>query len=181
MKSSIASIGKMLATGITERRVLGKKKEVPVVQVRRVLGKKKQVPLPTGYITPAMEAFELIREYSRNMGKEVSAEDIAWYYDELTREKKEYDEFWERCAVTKAYMEGILRGDDDWTIQLAENAARQKVKALPIQEADIGPMPGYGTKEFWAWCHKRKMLRQQKDAAILAAGGKVKNSKKVKG
>jgi hypothetical protein len=40
-------------------------------------------------------------------------------------------------------------------------------------------MPDYGTKEFWAWCHKRKKLKEQKDAAIIAAGGVVKE-KKVK-
>jgi hypothetical protein len=74
-------------------------------------------------------------------------------------------------------MDGVLRGDNEWTIQLAENAARQKVKALPIQESDLGPMPEYGTKEFWAWCSKRKKLKEQKDAAIIAAGGTVKQAK----
>jgi hypothetical protein len=73
-----------------------------------------------------------------------------------------------------------LRGDDEWTIQLAENVARQKVKLLPIQESDIGPMPEYGTKEFWAWCSKRKKLKEQKDAAIIAAGGKIKEKKSKK-
>ena len=95
------------------------------------------------------------------------------YYEELAQEKKEYDEFWARCAVTKACIDGTLRGDDDWTIDLAMNAARQEVKKLPIQESDIGLMPAHGTGEFWAWCRKRKLLKEQKHAAIIAAGGTV--------
>ena len=74
-------------------------------------------------------------------------------------------------------MECVFRGDDEWTTELALNAARQKVKALPIKEGDIGPMPEYGTKDFWAWCHKRKKLKEQKESAIIAAGGKVKEKK----
>jgi hypothetical protein len=74
-------------------------------------------------------------------------------------------------------MDCVLRGDDEWTTALAINAARQKVKALPVREEDIGPMPDYGTKDFWAWCHKRKKLKEQKNAAIIAAGGKIKEKK----
>jgi streptomycin 6-kinase len=85
--------------------------------------------------------------------------------------------FWERCAETKVNMECVMRGDDDWTTTLAINAVRQKVKALPVQASDIGPMPDYGTKDFWAWCHKRKKLKEQKEAAIVAAGGVVKEKK----
>lgn len=161
------------------RRVLGKKKEVlttnPLPQ-RRILGKPKQEQI----ITPATEAFEYIKAYYKEQNQPIPIDDIKWYQDELVREKKELDEFWERCAVTKARMDGTLRGDDEWTIQLAENAARQKVKLLPIQESDIGPMPEYGTKEFWAWCSKKKKLKEQKDAAIIAAGGKIKEKKSKK-
>lgn len=135
-------------------------------------------PAPGSYITKAMEAFEAIREYYTLRGQDIPDEDIKWYQEELVQEKKEMDEFWERCGETKANMEGVLRGDDDWTISLAVNAARQKVKTLPIQESDIGPMPDYGTKDFWAWCHKRKKLKEQKEAAIIAAGGVVKKPKK---
>jgi hypothetical protein len=158
----------------------------PVAKPKRkiILAKvqKPQVlPLITEPITLAKQAFLNIIEYYKEKNLPVPAEDIKWYEEELLREKKEDDEFWERCAVTKACMEGVLRGDDEWAIQLAENTARQKVKALPIQESDLGPMPEYGTKEFWAWCSKRKKLKEQKDAAIIAAGGTVKQAKpKVK-
>ena len=136
-------------------------------------------PAPGVYITKAMEAFEAVREYCLLNNRAITEEDVKWYENELLQEKKEMDEFWERCAETKANMECVFRGDDEWTTALAINAARQKVKALPVQEGDIGPMPEYGTKDFWAWCHKRKKLKEQKDAAIIAAGGTIKE-KKVK-
>jgi len=167
---------------------LNKKPEVKSDQVtiaepvkkKTILKLNKKVPPPPApgvYVTKAMEAFEAIREYYTIRGKQIPDSDIKWYEQELIQEKKEFDEFWERCAETKANMECVFRGDDEWTTELAINAARQKVKALPIQEGDIGPMPDYGTKDFWAWCHKRKKLKEQKEAAIIAAGGKVKEKK----
>lgn len=153
------------------KRVLGKPK-VPVE--KRVLGKPKlpipPVPSPGAYITKAMESFESIREYYAEPKEPIPQSVIKWYYDELEAEKKEYDEFWARCGATKAYIEGILRGDDDWTIDLAVHKARQAEKKLPILESDIGPMPSYGTGEFWAWCSKRKKLKSQKEEAMIAAG-----------
>lgn len=172
-----------------KKKTILKVKKVPVatpiqepVQEKKktILKLKKKVPPPPApgvYITKAMEAFEAIREYYTLRGQQIPDADIKWYEDELIQEKKEMDEFWERCAETKANMECVLRGDDEWKTALAVNAARQKVKALPIQEGDIGPMPEYGTKDFWAWCHKRKKLKEQKDAAIIAAGGVVKVKK----
>jgi hypothetical protein len=129
------------------------------------------LPEPGIQLTKAMEAFESIREYYMLRNMQIPQSDIKWYHQELAQEKKEYDDFWARCASTKACIEGTLRGDDDWTITLAMNAARQAEKKMPILEADIGPMPEYGTGEFWAWCRKRKLLKQQKEAAIIAAGG----------
>jgi hypothetical protein len=149
---------------------------------KTVIRLKKEVAVPPPpargvYLTKAMEAFEAIREYCLLNKTPITEEHVKWYQEELVQEKKDMDEFWERCAETKVNMECILRGDDDWTTQLALNAAKQKVKALPIQEGEIGPMPEYGTKDFWAWCHKRKKLKEQKDAAIVAAGGVVKVKK----
>jgi hypothetical protein len=106
--------------------------------------------------------------------------DIKWYLNELVLEKKEFNEFWARCAATKACIEGTLRGDDAWTIDLAVNAARQEQKKLPILESDIGPMPPHGTGEFWAWCLKRKKLKSQKEAAMIAAGIPVPATKPKK-
>jgi hypothetical protein len=132
-------------------------------------------PIPDSgvYLTKAMEAFESIREYYTQRNLPISQSDIKWFHAELKREKEEFDEFWARCASTKACIDGTLRGDDDWTITLAMNAARQLEKKMPILDTDIGPMPDYGTGEFWAWCHKRKKLKEQKEAAIIAAGGTV--------
>lgn len=131
------------------------------------------IPGPSVYLTKAMETFEYIREYYINCGLPIPQSDIKWYNQELAEEKKEYDAFWTGCAATKACIDGTLRGDDNWTIDLAVNAARQAEKKLPIQESDIGPMPEYGSGEFWAWCRKRKLLKEQKEAAINAAGGSV--------
>jgi hypothetical protein len=51
--------------------------------------------------------------------------------------------------------------------------AQIEEKKKPIKETDLGPMPSYGTQEFWAWCMKRKKIRLQKEAEIIAAGGTV--------
>jgi hypothetical protein len=151
---------------------------------RRILGKPRlpipPIPGPSDIQTKAMEAFESIREYYTQRGLPIPQSDIVWFNAELKREKDEYDEFWARCASTKACIEGTLRGDDDWTITLAMNAARQLEKKMPILDTDIGPMPDYGTVEFWAWCHKRKKLKEQKEAAIIAAGGTVPVPKQKK-
>ena len=138
------------------------------------------IPAVGIYLTKAMEAFESIREYYSERGLHIPQSEIKWYYAELKQEKEEFDTFWARCASTKACIDGTLRGDDDWTITLAMNAARQLEKKMPILETDIGPMPDYGTVEFWAWCHKRKKLKEQEDAAIIAAGGVVEEKSKKK-
>lgn len=172
-----------MATRILYRKPIKESTEVPT---KRILSKKPLLavpPLPASgiYVTKAMEAFEIIREYYGSRNMKIPQEEIKWFHAELQQEKKDFNEFWEKCIVTKVIAEGVFRGDDEWTIQLAENAAKQKVKALPVQESDIGPMPDYGTKDFWAWCHKRKKLKEQKEAAIIAAGGTlpVKKVKKV--
>lgn len=154
------------------------------LKVRRVLGKP-ALPIPpipgqAVHLTKAMEAFESIREYYIQNRLPMPQSDIKWYHEELAQEKKEYDEFWARCAVTKACIEGTLRGDDDWTITLAMNAAKQAEKKLPILESEIGEMPPHGTGEFWAWCRKRKLLKEQKEAAIIAAGGSLPKAKQPK-
>ena len=155
---------------------------VPVL--RRVLKLKKSIPIPPppvsgAYITKAMEAFETIREYCRINSVPISEADIKWYHDELALEKKEVDEFWERCSVTKAILDAVARGEGIDGIILAEAKAKLTEKKEPLRESDIGEMPAHGTREFWAWCMKRKQLRLQKEAAIIAAGGTVP-VKKVK-
>jgi hypothetical protein len=169
------------------KRVLTSKKLpiAPSVEVKpkRILVSAKPVPPPPSpgtYITKAMESFEALREYYAQLGQPIPQSVIKWYHEELALEKKEFDEFWARCAATKACIEGTLRGDDDWTIDLAVNAARQAEKKLPILESDIGEMPAYGTGEFWAWCAKRKKLKSQKEEAMIAAGIPVPAAKPKK-
>ena len=139
-------------------------------------------PAPGVYVTKAMEAFENIREYCLMNGQPISQAEIKWYHDELALEKKEIDEFWDRCSVTKAVCDAVARGEDMDGILLAEAKAKLTERKEPIRETDIGEMPAHGTREFWAWCMKRKQLRLQKEAAIIAAGGSVpvKKAKVVK-
>lgn len=173
-----------------QRRVLVSKKPLPAPgptpTVRRILKGKPlitipPIPSPHTSLTPAMEAFEAIRHYCSTNGLPIQQSDINWYHAELKREQAEMDAFWERCAITKAGFDSFARGDDEWAAALALNTAKQKVKAMPIQESDIGPMPPMKSKEFWAWCALRKKLRLQKEAAIIAAGGVVKKKAARKG
>ena len=169
------------------KRVLHSKKpkETPKApeppKVKRVLVSAKPVPpIPdrNTYLTKTMESFEALREYYTERNQPIPQSVITWYHQELVQEKKEIDEFWARCAATKACLDGIFRGDDEKTISQAVNAARQAEKKLPILESDIGPMPAYGTGEFWAWCSKRKKLKSQKEEAMKAAGIPVPSPKK---
>ncbi len=130
-------------------------------------------PVPTGSLTKAMEAFESIREYYESRDEPIPQADIKWFYNELEQEKKETQEFWANCSVTKAYLDAMYKGCTDDQINMTVAKAQIEEKKKPIKETDIGPMPSYGTQEFWAWCMKRKKLRLQKEAEIIAAGGKV--------
>ena len=152
---------------------------------RPVIKLKKSLPIPPlppyGItLTATQEAFEILREYYALRNEPIPQEDIKWYNAELITEAKEFDDFWERCCVTKAIMESVMRGDDEIAMIKVEMAAKAIQKTQPIRAEDIGPMPSYGTPDFWAWCSKRKKLRLQKDAAIIAAGGTVKPTKPKK-
>jgi hypothetical protein len=70
-------------------------------------------------------------------------------------------------------LEAICRGVTEEELIQIETAASVGVAPRPPTEADLGPMPAYGTGEFWAWCAKRKQIRLAKEAAIIAAGGTV--------
>jgi len=134
-------------------------------------------PPPAGsYLTPAMETFEAVRLYCANAGIPIPEEEIKAYYADLEREKKEFADFWDQhgCSVTWAGLHAAANGQD---IDVAICKARLTQKKEVITEDTIGEMPSYGTPEFWAWCRKRKQLRLQKEAAIIAAGGTVKEPK----
>ena len=142
---------------------------MPIIKLKNSLLPTPPQPHPGLYLTKTMEAFEAMREYYESRDWPIPQADIKWYHEELEKERKDNEEFWAYCAVTKATMEGVLRGDTDWVIQVAANAAMQKVKTLPIKQEDIGPMPEYGTKDFWAWCNKRKKLKEQKEASKVTS------------
>jgi len=124
-------------------------------------------PPPYGYaLTKAGEAFEALREYYETKDEPIPQADLRWYQEELDLEKKDHIEFWSYCAITEAIMEATMRGvTDEITLMKIEMEAKKKQKLMPIRESDIGPMPTYGSPEFWAWCRKRKQLKEQKEAS----------------
>ena len=155
------------------------------LEPKRIIKLKKSLPIPPPppygiTLTATQEAFEILRQYYAELDHPIPQEDLKWYNAELIAEAKEFDDFWERCCVTKAIMESVMRGDDEIAMIKVEMAAKAIQKTQPIRAEDIGPMPSYGTPDFWAWCSKRKKLRLQKDAAIIAAGGTVKPTKPKK-
>jgi hypothetical protein len=172
------------------RRVIKVKKSVPLEEpapvtvtapkAPRTIKVKKSLPIPPPpavgvYITKAMEAFEALREYYRLQEAPIPNEDITWYHEELAREAAEMKAFWEEeCTVTKAVSDAVFRGATDDELLIIEAKAKLTEKKRPVSAEDIGEMPEQGTREFWAWCMKRKQLRLQKEAAIIAAGGTVK-------
>ena len=121
-------------------------------------------PPPYGYaITKAGEAFEALREYYEARDEPIPQADLRWYQEEIEQENKDHAEFWSYCAITEAIMEATMRGvTDEIALIKIEMEAKKKQKTLPIRESDIGPMPTYGSPEFWAWCRKRKQLKEQK-------------------
>jgi hypothetical protein len=157
--------------------------KAPSAQKKAIILKKNLLPLPpvpppTAHLTKTMEAFEAMREYYAALGQEPTQADIRWYLDELEVEKKELDAFWLENKVTKVVIDAICRGASLEEIMDVETAAMSGVVPRPMTEADLGPMPAYGTGEFWAWCAKRKKIRLEKEAAIIAAGGTVPVPKK---
>jgi hypothetical protein len=70
-----------------------------------------------------------------------------------------------------------LAGKTEEERELAEQEAKKKEPVKELAADDPGPMPEYGTKEFWAWCWRRKAIRLAKEAAIIAAGGTVPPAK----
>ena len=140
-------------------------KERPVIKLKKPLLPVPPPP-PYGYaLTKAGEAFEALREYYETRDEPIPQADLRWYQDELEQEKKDHIEFWSYCAITEAIMEATMRGvTDEVTLMKIEMEAKKKQKTLPIRDSDSGPMPSYGTPEFWSWCRKRKQLKEQKEA-----------------
>lgn len=139
--------------------------EVPVAlaeapKAKRRLQIKKKSPLPPPVpehlrITPAVEMLELVREWYESRDEPIPEADIKACLEALEEEKRQHEQ--------------LLR---DW-----ENPPPPPP---PTPEEELGPMPAYGTPEFWRWCMKRKAIRLAKEAAIIAAGGTVPAKKEPK-
>jgi len=116
-----------------------------------------EIPQPS-YFSKAVEAFMVIQEYYEAIDEPIPRSEIQWYIDELKREACENDEFWENCAITKAFLDAHFNHEDE-DIAVAKAIIAEKKK--PIKASDIGAMPTYGSPEFWAWCRKRKKFKLQ--------------------
>lgn len=122
------------------------------------------------------EAFENLREWRLSHGQEICQEDLKWYYAELEEDKKKMETYLTENPSYKAMIDSVAQGFSD---EQREAATAEAKKKEPVSD-DLGPMPEYGSKEFWAWCRKRKEIRLKKEAAIIAAGGTVPAPKKKK-
>jgi hypothetical protein len=120
------------------------------------------------------EAFENVREWRINHGETLTQEDLKWYYKEVEDEKEAATKYFTENPGYKVLIDSVLQGYNDEQLAAAESIVRKNAPEAP---EDPGPMPEYGSKEFWAWCRKRKEIRLKKEAAIIAAGGTVKKKK----
>ena len=144
--------------------------------------KAKPLSVPPTNLNPrglTEEAFENIREWRLNHGENVTQDDLKWYYASLEDDKKDQEAYYQNNPTYKAMLDSVEQGYTDDQREAAENAVR---KEPPVTD-DPGPMPEYGSKDFWAWCRRRKEIRLKKEAAIIASGGtvpppKVKKTKK---
>lgn len=158
--------------------------QVPQVEEnpKRTFKVKKGLPVPPVDpcpMTQTTEAFEILREYYLEKEEPIPQEDLKWYYEALEQDKKDEEQFWIQNPTTKAMLEAVENGLDDEQREEAEKEAKKNEPVKPETD-DLGPMPEYGSGEFWAWCRKRKAIRLAKEAAIIAAGGTVPPEKPKK-
>jgi len=133
-------------------------------------------PVDPNPMTLTGQIFEEIRTWRLNHNEAITKEDLQWYYDALEQDKKDEIQFFEANPTVKAMIDSIIEGKTEEERDKAENSVRKE------DPNDLGPMPSYGTPEFWSWCRRRKQIRLEKEAAIIAAGGtvEVKKPKKTK-
>lgn len=146
---------------------------------RRIIKIKKGLPIPPVNLCPISqteEAFEILRDYCEFHEMPVSQGDLKWYYDAIDQDKKEMNEFWIANPTMKVILDSVSEGKSDEARFLAEKEAKKR-EPVKADTGELGPMPEYGSGEFWAWCRKRKMIRLAKEAAIIAAGGSVPPAK----
>lgn len=134
--------------------------------VKKTLKVKPVLEIPKApYYSKALEAFTIIQEYYEAIDEPIPRSEIQWYIDELKTEKCEDDAFWEECSLTKAYLDATFAGEDVDIAVATAAMAKASISKKP-KESDLGPMPPYGSPEFWAWCRKRKQIRLQNEAAV---------------
>lgn len=154
----------------------------PKVQPKKAIKIKKGLPVPPVNPCPmgqTAEAFEILREYHNERDESIPQDDLKWYYEAIEQDKKDEEQYWVANPTIKAMIDSIEQGLDDEQRLAAEQEAKKREPVKP-QTDDLGPMPEYGSGEFWAWCRKRKAIRLAKEAAIIAAGGTVPPEKPKK-
>jgi hypothetical protein len=146
------------------------------MQTKKPIKLKKIFAVPPFNETPTtltQEAFEILREYYEDNERVIPQEDLKWYYEAVEQDKKDMEVFWSENPTMKAMVDAVAEGKTEEERELAEQEAKKKEPVKELAADDPGPMPEYGTKEFWAWCWRRKAIRLAKEAAIIAAGGTV--------
>jgi len=159
-----------------------KKQEEPVKQeqVKKVIKLKKGLPIPPVNPCPVSnteEAFEILREYYSEQEEPIPQSDLKWYYEAVEQDKKDMEKLWIENPTMKAMLDSVEQGHTDEQRLIAEQEAKKKEPVKELAADDPGPMPEYGSGEFWAWCRRRKAIRLAKEAAIIAAGGTVPPAK----
>jgi len=173
------------STPIPKPKIVIKIKKIKVDESQKpksVIKIKKGLPIPPVDPCPmnqTAEAFEILREYYANLNEPIPQEDLKWYYEAVEQDKKDLEQLYILNPTIKAILDAIESGATDEERFAAEQEAKKREPPKPPSD-DLGPMPEYGSGEFWAWCRKRKQIRLAKEAAIIAAGGTVPPEKPKK-
>jgi len=152
------------------------------LEPKKLIKVKKGLPVPPVNPCPigqTAEAFEILREYHLEREEPIPQDVLKWYYEAVEQDKKDEEQYWIANPTIKAMLDSVEQGLDEDQALLAQQEAKKKEPPKPPSD-DLGPMPEYGSGEFWAWCRKRKAIRLAKEAAIIAAGGTVPPEKPKK-
>lgn len=156
--------------------------EAPLTKPKVVIKIKKGLPIPPVDPCPmsqTAEAFEILRDYYANLDEPIPQDDLKWYYQAVEQDKKDLEQVFILNPTYKAMLDAVESGVTEEERFVAEQEAKKREPVKPPSD-DLGPMPEYGSGEFWAWCRKRKQIRLAKEAAIIAAGGTVPPEKPKK-
>jgi len=154
----------------------------PLTKPKAVIKIKKGLPIPPYNPCPmsqTAEAFEILRDYYASLDEPIPQDDLKWYYQAVEQDKKDLEQVFILNPTYKAMLDAVESGVTEEERFTAEQEAKKNEPVKPPSD-DLGPMPEYGSGEFWAWCRKRKQIRLAKEAAIIAAGGTVPPEKPKK-